>query len=156
MAATLGCGYAFAQFISGADGSSAARRYRAEFRQGASLQAPQVMVAVGAVCAGSNDEAERLATSLRLWRARIETGRDRGIPSPEEAAANDWAPGQTLRVHDGDRVLIGTADRVARGLHDLAERYDADAVLVVTVTHDPSARTRSYELLATALGIANS
>jgi luciferase family oxidoreductase group 1 len=148
LAAALGCGYAFAQFISGADGSAAARRYRSSFSPGRGLPEPRVIVAVGAVCADSDAEAQRLASSLQLWRARIETGRDRGIPTPEEAMAH---AGDRARAHDGERVLVGTAPAVAERLRDLALRYDADEVMVVTVTHDYTARRRSFELLAAAL-----
>jgi alkanesulfonate monooxygenase SsuD/methylene tetrahydromethanopterin reductase-like flavin-dependent oxidoreductase (luciferase family) len=90
---------------------------------------------------------------LRLWRARIETGRDRGIPTPEEAMAHEYTAGQALRVHDGERVLVGTPERVAGQLQSLAARYDADEVMIVTVTHDPGARRRSCELLAEALNL---
>jgi luciferase family oxidoreductase group 1 len=155
LAGALGCGYAFAQFISGVDGSAAARAYRAAFRPSGVLGEARVIVAVGAVCAETDAEAERLASSLRLWRARIETGRDRGIPSPEEALEHRWAPGQLERVSDGERVYVGTPDRVADRLRALAERYEADEVLVVTVTHSYEARTRSYELLAEALALGN-
>ena len=42
---------------------------------------------LGVICAETQDEAQRLAASLELWRRRIMRGRDRGIPSPDEALA---------------------------------------------------------------------
>jgi hypothetical protein len=36
----------------------------------------------------------------------------------------------------------------------LAAEYEADELMVVTITHDFKARLRSYELLAQAFGLA--
>jgi hypothetical protein len=38
-------------------------------------------------------------------------------------------------------------------LLDLAAEYGVDELVVVTITHDPKARLRSYELLADAFGL---
>ena len=57
--------------------------------------------------------------------------------------------------HDGgydgaSPLLVGEADDVAARLHELAERWGAEELLVVTYAHDAAARRRSYELLARA------
>jgi alkanesulfonate monooxygenase SsuD/methylene tetrahydromethanopterin reductase-like flavin-dependent oxidoreductase (luciferase family) len=36
----------------------------------------------------------------------------------------------------------------------LAAEYGVDELVVVTITHDPKARLRSYELLAEAFGLS--
>ena len=46
--------------------------------------------------------------------------------------------------------VVGEADDVAARLHELAERWGAEELLVVTYAHDAAARRRSYELLARA------
>ena len=38
-------------------------------------------------------------------------------------------------------------------LRALAAEYGVDELVVVTITHDPKARLRSYELLAEAFGL---
>ena len=38
-------------------------------------------------------------------------------------------------------------------LETLAAEYEADELIVVTITHDPKARRRSYELLAKVFGL---
>jgi len=40
------------------------------------------------------------------------------------------------------------------GLEEVARAYGAEEVIVVTITHDPAARRRSYELIADAFGLA--
>jgi luciferase family oxidoreductase group 1 len=149
IAAALGARYAYAQFISGNDGAAAVRAYRERFQPGADLAEPAAAVGVGVICAETEAEARRLASSLELWRRRIMHGRDRGIPAPDDALAElepDWAPPSGL-LPDA-RSLVGTPDQVREQLLALADRYQVDEVLAVTVTHDFAARVRSYELLA--------
>jgi len=152
LAAELGCGYAFAQFISGVDGSAATALYRKRFRPSPTFPAPRVALAVGVLCADTTEEAERLGLSLELWRERIARGRDRGIPSPEEAARELGGRARGT----GDRVVAGDPAAVRARLGALVERYRADELLTVTVTHDPEARRRSCELLAAAMELDGS
>lgn len=154
-AAQFGCGYSFAQFISGQDGAPVVAAYRDRFRPSAQADSPRASVAVGVICAETRDEAVRLSSGLELWRRRIFGGRDRGIPSPDEALAEmgrAWEPPPAGGV-DGARVVAGDPGQVRDELHRMAARYDVDEVLVVTVTHDFAARLRSYELVAEAVGL---
>ena len=148
-AARFGCGYSFAQFISGQDGSALVREYRNQFQPSAQLAAPHASVAIAAICADTQEEAERLAASMELWRRRIMHGRDRGIPSPEEAVSElgkGWHP---PRPDDEDaRSIVGDPATVRGALVALAERYDVQELMIVTVTHSFEARLRSYRLLA--------
>ena len=41
----------------------------------------------------------------------------------------------------------------ASSIEALAADYEADELVVVTITHDPKARRRSYELLAKVFGL---
>lgn len=152
-AAAAGCGYSFAQFISGLDGAEALAAYRAAFRPGA-LETPHANVAVGVVCAETREEALRLSLSTHLWRMRIIRGVDRGIPSPDQAEREFADAGVPLEeLYDDGKTVVGDPDEVRRDLLALAARYGVDEVMTVTVTHDLEARTRSYELLAEVMGL---
>ena len=148
-AAQLGCGYSFAQFISGQDGAAQVRQYLDRFRPSPWRARPAASVALGVICAETADEARRLASSLELWRMRIMHGRDRGIPSPDEALA-ELGPGWTPPPlgEDGSRMIAGDPAGVRDELRRMAARYGVDELLIVTVTHDWHARLRSYELIA--------
>jgi alkanesulfonate monooxygenase SsuD/methylene tetrahydromethanopterin reductase-like flavin-dependent oxidoreductase (luciferase family) len=79
-------------------------------------------------------------------------GRDRGIPSPEEAEREFAGMGvQAAMFRDDFRSIAGTPEHCRAELLRLAERYGVEEILVVTVTHDFGARLRSYELLAEAM-----
>jgi alkanesulfonate monooxygenase SsuD/methylene tetrahydromethanopterin reductase-like flavin-dependent oxidoreductase (luciferase family) len=51
--------------------------------------------------------------------------------------------------------VIGSPATVRAGLEEIASRYVADEVIVVTITWDHAARRRSYELIAEACGLAD-
>ena len=153
-AAQLGCGYSFAQFISGEDGSSLARQYRDRFQPSARQAAPTVSVGLGVVCAETQAQAQRLSASLELWRRRIVRGHDRGIPSPDEALAElgaSWTPPRL--GENGARMIAGDPGQVRDELRRVAARYGVEELMIVTVTHDFDARVRSYELIAEAMGL---
>ncbi len=52
------------------------------------------------------------------------------------------------------RAIFGTAAAVAGKLHELGRSLGVDELAVLTTTHDPDARRRSYALLAAAWGMA--
>jgi len=49
------------------------------------------------------------------------------------------------------RAVIGDAARCKRELTEMAERYQADEMMVLTITGDYPSRMRSYELLSEAM-----
>lgn len=48
------------------------------------------------------------------------------------------------------RWILGSPGTVRRDLDALAEEYQADELMIVTITHSHAARRRSYELIAEA------
>jgi alkanesulfonate monooxygenase SsuD/methylene tetrahydromethanopterin reductase-like flavin-dependent oxidoreductase (luciferase family) len=116
---------------------------------------PQALVCLGAVCAETRAEAERLFASARLFRHRVRRGDLRPVPTPEQAIAElgtgldalDRVPGEPMRY------AIGTPDEVREQLATMAAEWQVDELMIVTVVHDPAARLRSYELMAEACGL---
>ena len=152
----MGCAYSFAQFISGLDGAPLLGAYRDRFRPSPTLAAPMANVGVSVICAETGEEARRLASSLRLWRARLIQGADTPIPPPDEAESllDGMAArgGVKLPMRD-PRLIAGDPNEVRDELLGLAAHYDVDELMVVTITYDFAARLRSYELLADAFGL---
>ncbi|MFB9278490.1 LLM class flavin-dependent oxidoreductase [Cohnella cellulosilytica] len=62
-AARFGTGYVFGQFMSDSSGEEALRTYRDGFAPSPLCPEPRAFVAVGVVCADTDEEAERLASS---------------------------------------------------------------------------------------------
>ena len=149
-AGQLGLPYSVADFINPA-GAANARLYRERFEPRRREQ-PEVTVCVAAICADSEEEAERLASSTRMAITLLRRGQLIAVPSVEKALAFFDQPGESVAA-GSRRVVVGTPETVRSGLEGVAEEYGADEVLVVTITHDHEARKRSYELLAGAFGL---
>ncbi len=148
-AGQLGLPYAFADFIN-PRGSAAAEIYRTHFAPSPHLSAPRVAVAAWAICAESDAEAERLTSSSRMAMRLLRRGVLIPVPPVEKALrflAAD-GPGDA-----GRHLIFGAPARVRAELEDLAGRYGAEEVIVVSITHDHAARRRSYELIAAEFGL---
>ena len=155
LAAALGLAFSFAHFITPDFGPQVVARYRRNFWPAAPADAPLASAAVSVVCAESDAEAERLATSVQAWHLRTEEGRG-PVPSVEEARARAAAASAVERARlaqHRSRMVVGGPDRVRDELVALAAAFGVDELLVLTICHDPVDRLRSYELLAAACGL---
>lgn len=154
IAAHLGAGFSFAHFINSDGGAEVTRAYLHHFRPSAGLPAPRASVAVFALAADTEAEARRLARSRELFLVRLYTGRAGPYPSVEEAETYPYsAQERALLPHLRRRSIAGAPEQVRDALQALAGEYGVDELIIVTITHDPKARLRSYELLAQAFGL---
>lgn len=154
LAADRGLPFSFAHFFGQADqGPAIARHYRQHFRPSARLAEPRVHVAVQALCADSQEEAEWHASSLKLARirmARNEPGT--GIAPPEEAARHEFSPQELAFLErSGMRATVGDPESVRAELAVIADRYETEHLGIVTICFDFEARRRSYAHIAEAL-----
>jgi luciferase family oxidoreductase group 1 len=155
LAAQLGAAFSFAHFINDLGGAEVTRAYREWFRPSPDLAAPRSSVAAFAVCAQTEEQARRLARSRDLFIVRLYTGRPGPYPSVEEAEAYPYnAQELAIAQHASRRSVVGTPEQVRERLLGLVAQYQADELVVVTITHDFKARLRSYELLAEALDLS--
>ena len=154
-AAELGLPYAFADFIS-PHGEEIVRRYREEFKPSAWREKPEVIVAVWAVCADTDEEAERIASSAEMSFAHLVRGQLIPVPSVEKALAwkaeGSFVAGNLPLFGRQRRRIVGSPGVVRAELEQVASDYGADEMMVVTITYDHDARRRSYELIAAEVG----
>ena len=152
-AAELGLPYVFADFIN-PNGEAIAEYYREHFQPSARLQAPRVGVASWAICAETDEEAQRLASSMRMLMLMLYRGRLIPVPSVEKAEAflaSEGVAAETLPV--GRRIIVGTPEKVRAMLEEVAADYRAEEIFVVNIMHEHQKRKRSYELIARAFGL---
>jgi luciferase family oxidoreductase group 1 len=152
-AADLGLRYAFADFIN-PQGAQIVELYRDEFAEDLRLSAPHSAVAVWAVCADTDAEAVRLATSSRMTFTLLRQGRLIPVPPPETAERFLASQGDVAGARR--RTIVGSPDTVKAGIEAAVTEYGADEAIVVTITYDHAARRRSYELIAEAFGLSAS
>ena len=154
LAAAMGMGFAFAHHFAEHDAASAMLSYRAHFKPSAALAEPRAILAVAAIAADNEAEAERIASSADLHFVRRAKGEFEPLASPEEAAAFPYAPADRQRIaRQRERLVVGSADQVRGRLLALLEAASADELMITTMVYDHAARRRSYELLADAFAL---
>jgi luciferase family oxidoreductase group 1 len=154
LAAQVGAGFSFAHHFSDFDPVAPMTIYRQQFKPQPWRDKPLAILAVHAVCADTDAEAERLASSIDLNFARRRQGHYLPIPSPEEAAAYTYSPtDRALIAQNRARLIVGSKAKVMAHLEPLIEATQADEVMVTTMIYDHEARKHSYALLAEAFGL---
>ncbi|MEZ4338056.1 MAG: LLM class flavin-dependent oxidoreductase [Sandaracinaceae bacterium] len=147
LAAALGLPYAFASHFAPAQLDAALAVYRAEFRPSPRLDRPHAMVAANVFAADTAEEARLLRSSLVQAFLSLRRGTPIPLPPPDPSLAVDAAEmamlQQTLTY-----TFAGTAAEVREKLESFAARTGADEVIVSSMTFDPAARLRTFELLA--------
>ena len=156
LAAAAGMGFAFAHHFATHDAVAAMTSYRDRFKPSV-LERAYAILAVAAVCADTDAEAERLAATTDLNFARRGRGQYLPLASPEDALAElerDYAPPERERVRaNRARLFVGAPATVRARLLPLMAATRADEVMITTMVYDHAARRRSYELLAGAFGL---
>ena len=150
-AAELGLPFAVADFINPAS-AAAGLLYRERFTPSRRLKHAKVSVAVGVVCAETDEEAERHASSWRMAITLAERGQSGPLPTVTRALAF-LAEEVGIDTFAGRRVVVGSPDTVRPVLEQITADYGADELMIHTLTHNHAARRRSYELIAGAFGL---
>jgi luciferase family oxidoreductase group 1 len=151
MAAKMGLPFSYAHFFgNGAEnGPLIVESYRRHFQPSACLAEPLVNVGVHVLCAETEEEALRLATSRNLMKLRSALGVRSGVPSVEEAVAYPYRPEESTYLEQVKRSYVdGNPQQVKAKLEDLANLYQTTDLTIVTICHGFAERVRSYELLA--------
>jgi luciferase family oxidoreductase group 1 len=148
-AAELGLPYAFADFIQPRN-ATIADEYREKFEPSRRAAAPRVIVAVWALCADTDAEAQKLSASARMMFKAMQRGQLIAVPPPD--VAQKWLDEQppSAGAPRERRWIVGTPEVVREGIEAAASEYGAAEVMIVTITHDHQVRRRSYELIADA------
>jgi luciferase family oxidoreductase group 1 len=151
LAAKMGLPFSYAHFFgNGAEnGPLIVESYRRHFQPSAHLAEPRVNVGVHVLCAETEEEALRLATSRNLMKLRSALGVRSGVPSVEEASAYPYRPEELAYLEQVKRSYVdGDPQQVKAKLEDLADLYQTTDLTIVTICHGFAERVRSYELLA--------
>jgi luciferase family oxidoreductase group 1 len=155
LAAMVGAGYSFAHHFADHDPVDAMLSYRNQFKPSQARTTPYAILACAAVCADSDAEADRLATTIDLNFVRRRRGEYLPLASPEDAAAYPYSPPERSFVaRNRARLFVGSKATLLERLAPMIAATRADEVMVTTMIYDHAARRRSYELLAEAFGLA--
>jgi alkanesulfonate monooxygenase SsuD/methylene tetrahydromethanopterin reductase-like flavin-dependent oxidoreductase (luciferase family) len=153
-AVEFGLPYSFAHFFSPVHTRAAIETYRRGFAASAYRREAEATVAVGVICAETEEEAEFLSSSVRLLQRRIRQGDRRPVASPEDAVWELKLLG-AMPMEEGEwpRYFVGTPQRVRGELEQMAGELGIGELIVNTIVWDQAKRLRSYELLAGVIGL---
>ncbi|HEX2691650.1 MAG TPA: LLM class flavin-dependent oxidoreductase [Kofleriaceae bacterium] len=152
IAAQLGMPYAFAGHFAMRQAAEAIAHYRARFEPSEARSAPYAVLAVTAVCADTDEEAQRMAAPIRVAIVKNRTGRRAPICSIEEALAYEFTPEERAIADDFlTGAAIGSPRTVADRLHALARDTGANELMLSSLVPDLAARKHALARIAAAM-----
>ncbi|SER72729.1 luciferase family oxidoreductase, group 1 [Gracilibacillus ureilyticus] len=150
-AAEMGAGFVFGHFINPVNGKKAMDAYREAFQSSPSMENPQTIVCIFAVCAETEQEAEELALSQDKWLLNVGKGRDTKIPSIEEVKEKGFTEDEQKEIRKNRRrCIIGTPAKIKQELEQLQAYYGTDEFMLITNIYDFDAKVKSYRLIKEA------
>ncbi len=145
VAGQLGLAFGFAHHFDLPGVTEAVALYRQAFRASPALAEPYTIVTAAVLAADDAEQAEYLAGPARLAILALRTGRPLVVLPPDEAAGHpDLA---VARAMPSQRI-VGDGPHAVAALVELAERTEADELMISTMTYGLPERIRTLELLA--------
>jgi luciferase family oxidoreductase group 1 len=149
LAAELGLPFAFASHFAPDYLHEALELYRMNFRPSPQLAKPHAMVGVNVFAADTDEEGQRLFTTLQQAFLGIIRGARAELPPPVESMRGRWNPAEEAHVR---RMLsysaVGSRETVRRTLAAFIEQTGADEIVATAQIYDHAARLRSFEIAA--------
>ena len=148
LAAMLGLPYAFASHFAPQMMMEAIDLYRRRFEPSEQLDKPYVMLGFNAILAGTDEEAELLATSVQQAFVALRTGNAIKLPPPKAGYA-DALPLEARAILRSvlSASAIGSPGTASCQLDEFVARTNPDELIVTAQVYDHQARLKSYELL---------
>lgn len=159
LSAQLGLGFSFAAHINKPMAADVMRAYKAGFQPSHRFATPQSMLAVGIIVGETEEHARDLSLIHRVGMYRLLKGAMAPAPSLEEA--REIVAGiepQFLLQLDSMQAnqFIGTPDKVAAAVKELADLCDADEVMFTTSIGMPNERDYAIRAMKEAWDRADS
>ena len=154
LAALVGAGYSFAHHFADHDPVSAMLSYRDQFKPSEARATPYAILACAAVCADSDAEAERLASTIDLNSCAGDAANICRCESRGGRRLSLRSGRARIDPRNRARLFVGSKATVLERLLPMIAATKADEVMVTTMIYDHAARRRSYELLAEAFELS--
>ncbi|WGQ08445.1 LLM class flavin-dependent oxidoreductase [Pedobacter gandavensis] len=149
LAAALGLPYAFASHFAPAQFLAAIQIYRQNFKPSEDLKEPYVLACVNVVAADTDDEANKIATSLYQLFRGIVTGKRMLLQPPVDNMDEVWTEyeeeqaGQMLAC-----TFTGNKATIANDLQQFLDQTQVNEIMATSHIFDHQARLKSYKLLS--------
>ncbi|MDB5773954.1 MAG: hypothetical protein JWP38_87 [Herbaspirillum sp.] len=152
LAAELGLPFAFASHFAPTMMMQAIEIYRARFKPSAQLQTPYVMLGVSVFAAQTDDQGQRLFTSLQQQFLNLIRGTPGQLAPPVDSMDGLWLAEERAHVERSlSCAMVGSRDTVHQGLREFIARTGTDELMITAQIYDHQARLQSFEIAAELL-----
>lgn len=156
LAAQLGLPYALALFINPNASPGLTDLYRHNFRPSATLDKPQVMLAMTAFACDDAAYGELLRKNYFLNIARLLGGSQQPALSPEQSRDIGFTEREAMIIGAQARIAaFGTPDAVRDKVLQMVEAFGADEVMISCNAYHHADRLRAIELFAGSFAMAD-
>ncbi|MDG3582754.1 LLM class flavin-dependent oxidoreductase [Galbibacter pacificus] len=149
LAAQKGLPYAFASHFAPGQLFSALDIYTEGFKPSKQLESPYPMACVNVIAADTDEEAQRLATSLYQFAMGIVTNLRRPLPPPIDSMEGIWTPEQEAMIKNMMYfTFIGSKATIEKELSKFIKTTQVKEIITVSHIFDHRERIKSYKILS--------
>jgi luciferase family oxidoreductase group 1 len=150
LAGILGLPFAFASHFAPTNLHIALNVYRNNFKPSERLKEPYAMAGINVVAADTDEQAQKLATSLYMFfLSVIRGGKSNQLAPPVEDMENYWTePEKNAAMQMLHYTLIGGPASVKNELQSFVNETQVDEVMVVSNIYDQKARLTAIPIIA--------
>ena|SRR3569833_1219583 len=148
-AAHFGMGLSFAHFINPIGGPQAVKAYRERFKPSEDQTEPAASVAIFVFCSEDEEKIRQHQALMDFRFNQFEQGKGIVPVGYEDVKDVVYTDQELERIrHNRKRVITGTPAEMKQKLTKLADEYDVEEIIAVTITETFQDRLESYKLLA--------
>lgn len=148
LAGQLGLPFAFASHFSPDNTLPALELYHHHFQPSDVLDKPYAMVGVNIIAADTDEEAQRLATSMQQQFLNLMRNTPTQLLPPVESMDEIWSEQEkTVLMQQLRTSIIGSPQTVKEKLQKFLNLTQAEEMMVNTQIFDHQARLRSFEIV---------
>ncbi len=149
LAGDLGLPFSFASHFSPDNTMSALALYRRHFNNSGVIDKPYAMLGVNVIAADTDEEAEKLATSMQQQFLNLIRNNTVPLQPPVDNMDELWSDFEKAALQQQlGASIIGGPDTVKQKLKTFIEDTEADEIMVNAQIFDHNARLRSFEIVA--------
>ncbi|QJD98325.1 LLM class flavin-dependent oxidoreductase [Mucilaginibacter robiniae] len=153
-ASHFGMGFSFAHFINPVGGAQAVQLYRSRFQPSADLAQPETNVALFVFCSEDEERIQQQQALMDYRFTQLEKGGNLMPVNYNDIKNVTYTLAEQERIKlNRRRVVTGTPDVVKAQLTQMANTYEVNELIAVTITEHFEDRLQSYQLLAEQFGI---
>lgn len=151
LAAQKGLPFSFASHFAPAYTLQALQLYYQNFKPSKQLQAPYTMLGINVIAAETDEQAELIATSLKVQFLNISKGVASQLQPPVDNLEAIYSPFELAsleRTLDPRATIIGSPETVKRKLESFINETRANELIITSQIYNQADRLRSYEILS--------